>query len=142
MNTNYEMIAIIIAVIGLTLTVIRLWSVFVKEHTILQQSSEENRKEIEVNRNYAEIEIQKIITERAKIVDDIYKEIASLKKLHDTDIREIRGSIEKAFEKVRADAQKDHAEILKEISDIKLSLNTVIIRFDEHNKREENEKIK
>lgn len=100
-----EFWAFILTVIGLVISMIKMWSVFVKEHTILQENVLSNKKEIEESRQQStidlaahtqsnKVEFEQVRCDRADRVRAVYEEIAELKRLRLLDTSNVSTALE------------------------------------------------
>ena len=67
-----------------------------------------NESLITHNNTIMKIEMEQVKKDRADRVRAVYEEIANLKKLHESDVIDLRSSIEKAVHELKEDNKEDH----------------------------------
>lgn len=67
-----------------------------------------NESLITHNNTIMQLEMEQVKKDRADRVRAVYEEIANLKKLHESDVIDLRSSIEKAVHELKEDNKEDH----------------------------------
>ena len=67
-----------------------------------------NEENINHNNSIMRMEMEQVKKDRAERVRAVYEEIANLKKLHESDVIDLRSSIEKAVHELKEDNKEDH----------------------------------
>lgn len=146
MMENYEILGVIVALASLGVAIIRTWQTnrarmdkhkefVLVEIAKINEKTLDNTREIAENRQSANVEIEKIRKEKLESLRAIYAEIESIKKMRESDVRDLTQTFEKAIEKSSAIEQKHHDEVMAEIKSLNTGLTRICATFEEYRKK-------
>ena len=92
------------------------------------------REEMATNCAHYNNELEKVKADRADRVRQVYSEIETLRKLHDTDTKDLYASLEKAVEKTTGIEERHHNEVMTKMENLTVQITTMCATFAEYRK--------
>jgi len=131
---HIQLIGTIIAFLALVVTIIKMWTSFVREHTKLQEKVLENEKDIANHYTTSTLELEKFRKEEHETVDSIYGEIENLRKMREADSKEFLTKMDRMVDKLQHESRQDHKELMERLDKLSTQVTQVCATFDEYRK--------
>lgn len=111
---NYELIGIVIAIIGIVVSIWQIQRKNIQEFQRLTDKEEQNEKDVATIRR----DIESIVVERTHIVKEMYAKLEKVEEMHISDVKEMNKLIADTVDKVKSAEAKHHDEIICELRTI------------------------
>jgi uncharacterized membrane-anchored protein YhcB (DUF1043 family) len=140
---SYEFYGLLIAVVGLGLTILKMWldskEKLAKHQMDVNTALAVQKGEIDVVRDKiaehkAEVtkDLEQVKRDRADRVAAVYAEIDAIKRMRETDVKELTVIMEKAIERTANSEKEHHNEVIGKINALTVQLTDMCSTFKEY----------
>ena len=127
-DMNFELIGTIIAVIGIVVSIWKIQRDNIREFGKIANKTDNNELKVADIRK----DIETIISDRTRIVSEVYTKMGEIEQRHTADIRDTTRLINESIETVRCAEQRRHDEIIARLDTINSSLSTLTGEWSEY----------
>lgn len=140
---SYEFWGLAVSIGGVIIAIVRMWlssneklaehkqfvitSLAVHEKMIL-----DNQAKIDENRLNAIKELEQVKKDRADRVASVYAEIEAIKKIRETDVRELTSAMKDSINQTTSIEERHHHEVMAEIKQLTIQLTDMCSTFKEY----------
>jgi hypothetical protein len=127
-NMNYELIGTVLTVIGIVIAIWKIQRDNIREFGKIANKTDNNELKVADIRK----DIETIISDRTRIVSEVYTKMGEIEQRHTADIRDTTRLINESIETVRCAEQRRHDEIIARLDTINSSLSTLTGEWSEY----------
>lgn len=123
---------VIVSILGLAVTVWKIWKTNIQELQRISDKVSQNELRIAEIDNDFRSQIETVKRDRADRVAAVYNEIETIKRMRETDVRELTAAMSVGIDKATAIEEKHHAEVMAEIKLLTVQLTDMCSTFKEY----------
>lgn len=123
---------VIVSILGLAVTVWKIWKTNIQELQRISDKVSQNELRIAEIDNDFRSQIETVKRDRADRVEAVYNEIETIKRMRETDVRELTAAMSVGIDKATAIEEKHHAEVMAEIKLLTVQLTDMCSTFKEY----------
>lgn len=123
---------VIVSILGLAVTVWKIWKTNIQELQRISDKVSQNELRIAEIDNDFRSQIENVKRDRADRVAAVYNEIETIKRMRETDVRELTAAMSVGIDKATAIEEKHHAEVMAEIKLLTVQLTDMCSTFKEY----------
>lgn len=123
---------VIVSILGLAVTVWKIWKTNIQELQRISDKVSQNELRIAEIDNDFRSQIETVKRDRADMVAAVYNEIETIKRMRETDVRELTAAMSVGIDKATAIEEKHHAEVMAEIKLLTVQLTDMCSTFKEY----------
>lgn len=143
MTLSFEFYGLAISIVGVIITIVKMWlssneklaehkQFVVKSLAVQEALILDNQTHIEEHKAQSEKEMEQIRRDRADRVAAVYTEIENIKKMRETDVKELTAAMRESIKQTTLVEERHHYEVMAEIKQLTVQLTDMCSTFKEY----------
>jgi hypothetical protein len=134
LSSFLQLIGTIFAFVALVITIIKMWSTFIRELTQLQQCVLTHEDIMKEHIRKSEADFERIEKHELMVEKEMYEELEKVRNSNIKETKELLSKFEQSLSQLSKESRQDHKEVVDRIDTLSIKVTQICATFDEYRK--------